>query len=68
MHFTISKDEFFYDLIVIRVSSGSAKNREQFYDKFGDVAVSRKNLFGMMDEISDYVENILEEACTFEIE
>ena len=68
MHFTISKDEFFDDLYTIKAASGSAKNRELFFSQFGYVAINHKSLFSTMSEISDYVENVLEEGCTFEIE
>ena len=68
MHFTISKDEFFDDLYTIKIASGSKKNRELFFDHFGYVAIGQNDLFGTMESISDYVENVLDEGCTFEIE
>ena len=68
MHFTISKDEFFPDLYTIKIASGSAKSRELFCNKFVDGLVATADIFSTMSEISDYVENVLEEGCTFEIE
>lgn len=68
MHFTISKDEFFDDLYTIKIASGSKKNRELVFDQFGYVAIGQNDLFGTMESISDYVENVLDEGCTFEIE
>lgn len=71
MHFTISNG---FDGVYIKIDKGSRDKREELigswvgFDKDEILETTRENLFFAMSAVSNYVEAVIGDDCTFEIE